>query len=179
MAVNLENASLLLNTREATTQNSRCLSTWSNINLRSVLGDMWDKYETFNLCLNIITTEASLVDAQTTDENDRNLLVYISGLPWKNQTYNVKTGILSNQTILASFRVPASSTITTNTTLFQSFSLCTFTKGSDVANIAIELKRIDGTIPQSTNLYPHQVYIFDIYGVEPKTKLIDHRIKNL
>jgi hypothetical protein len=44
--------------------------------MRSLLGDMWDKYETFNLCLNIITTEASLVDSQTTGENDRNLLVY-------------------------------------------------------------------------------------------------------
>ena len=28
---------------------------WNNINLRTLLGDLYDKYDTFNLCLNSIS----------------------------------------------------------------------------------------------------------------------------
>ena len=34
-----------------TITNNRCDLTWKNINMRQILGVMYDKYETFNLCL--------------------------------------------------------------------------------------------------------------------------------
>ena len=50
-----ENASLVLNSVNASSTNSIKTSfTWANINLRSLLGDMYDRYDRFNLCLNTI-----------------------------------------------------------------------------------------------------------------------------
>lgn len=52
---NLQNATLVLNSYDgciATVNNSNLL--WNNINLRTVLGDMYDKYDLFNLQLNSI-----------------------------------------------------------------------------------------------------------------------------
>ena len=50
MKFHLENASLVLNTYESTMTDNNTINTWTNVNLKSVLGDMFDKYETFNLC---------------------------------------------------------------------------------------------------------------------------------
>jgi hypothetical protein len=62
-------------------------------------------------------------------------------------------------------------------TNYQSSYIATFTKNSQIANITIQLKRLDNTFPTITNDLPNIVYAFYIYGVEPKTKLIDNRMK--
>ena len=42
-----------------TINGSKSNMSWSNINLRTLLGDMWDKYEYFNLSLTEISTAPS------------------------------------------------------------------------------------------------------------------------
>ena len=51
MTTNL-NASLVLSTTTSSNNTSRTSFTWNNIDLRMLLGDMYDKYDRFNLCLN-------------------------------------------------------------------------------------------------------------------------------
>ena len=96
----LRNASLVLKGSDLTagsftqygyTDANRTTMTWNNINLRTLLGDMYDQYDYFNLCLNTIATgQAGAID--NVDKNNLNLYLRISGLPWSNQTYNVKNG---------------------------------------------------------------------------------------
>ena len=82
---NSQNASLVLNTASGTdvslimnqvlTVANKSAHQWTNINLRTLLGDMYDKYDTFNLCLNTvasslpnsvaITTQALSASVQT------------------------------------------------------------------------------------------------------------------
>ena len=63
---NSQNASLVLNTASGTdvslimnqvlTVANKSAHQWTNINLRSLLGDIYDKYTLFNLCLNTVAS---------------------------------------------------------------------------------------------------------------------------
>ena len=100
---NLKNCSLVLNTYNATANTAKTSFTWSNINLRTLLGDMFDKYETFNLCLNTIHTSVpTALYALNTD--DSNVFIKVSGLPFINNTYDVKGGNNTNASVIATYQ---------------------------------------------------------------------------
>ena len=42
---------ITIDNQYGTITNNKCNLTWKNINMRQILGTMYDKYETFNLCL--------------------------------------------------------------------------------------------------------------------------------
>ena len=75
-----------LDNQYGTIANNRCTLTWKNINMRLVLGEMYDKYETFNLYLYQISQSANGTPASA-----QYLLVdvNITGLPFINNAYNV------------------------------------------------------------------------------------------
>lgn len=179
MSVNSENASLILNTRDAIKSNANTTYTWNNINLNTLLGQMYDKYEAFNVCLSFCLSQATTVDAAITTVNDRNCIIYMEGLPWLNQTYSAKTNTNGTQTVIGFIQFPTNTSTTVTSPNFQSFYCATFGKNCNLCNITLQLKRIDNATPQATNDFPDVLYCFDIYGVEPKTKLIDNRIKNI
>jgi hypothetical protein len=169
---NLRKASLVLKTSDLTpnqnnqfgfTDSLRTTATWNNINLRTILGDMYDQYDYFNISLNSIAT--GLAGAISTDRNNLSLYVRMSGLAWSNCSYNVKTGSNSQYAIIAPFSFIASATIFT----LYSNNILTFGKNSDVTSITIDLMRIiDDSSSIPTTTYPNHVYLFDIVGV-PKT----------
>ena len=101
---NLQNATLVLNSYEgciATVNNSNLL--WNNINLRTVLGDMYDKYDLFNLQLNSISQSAPAATIGAAD-NLRSMNLNISGLPFVNQTYSVSNACNINKTLLTTYK---------------------------------------------------------------------------
>ena len=177
MSVNQENASLILNTRDAVSSDQKCTHTWNNINLETLLEGMYDKYESFNLCLSFFTSMTSTVNATFTSINDRNLLIYVNGLAFKSQCYNAGTNRITNQTVMGIIQFTADTSVGISSLSSQSLYVATFTKHTPTCNITIQLKRVDNAFPTIVNDLPNVVYVFDIYGVEPKTKLIDHRIK--
>ena len=61
--------------------------TWTNINLRILLGDMFDKYDRFMLLLQNISQALSGAMATV---DDRSLLINMSGFSFVNSTYNQK-----------------------------------------------------------------------------------------
>jgi len=162
------NASLILKTSDLTTAsdysfgssyssskgscNAKLSSiTWNNINLRTILGDMYDKFDCFNLCLNTISTaQANAIDPTL---DCRNVIVKLYGLPWKNQTYNVSTGANSNGTVITTFNFVGNGS---TTQYYYSNNIATFTKNQDLVNITVEYSRIlDGVIPNSNLIYPN------------------------
>jgi hypothetical protein len=75
--------------------------TWHNINLRTILGDMWDKYDLFNLSLvELCTSKCETID----DPDDLSLKIMISGLPFVNTGYDVATAHLTNKTLLTTLK---------------------------------------------------------------------------
>ena len=177
MSVNSENSSLILNTRDAIASDQKATHTWNYINMETLLEGMYDKYESFNLCLSFAMSATTPLNATFGTVNDRNLLIYVSGLPFKAQTYNAGTNKTGTQTVLGYIQFPTDTSTAVTSPSYQSFYVATFNKNSQINNITIQLKRMDGTLPTVTNDLPNIVYCFDIYGVEPKTKIIDHRIK--
>jgi hypothetical protein len=168
--MDLQNASLVLKTSDLTAdpgdqygiRNSIKTSfTWYNINLRTVLGDMYDKYDTFNLCLNTISTGVASTLGVSND--DKNTIIKISGLPFLNQCYNVKTGSNTQQTVIATFLFTSSQS---NTQYYYSNNIATFGKNQEQVNISIQYNRVsDDTPVQTVNNFPDAIFVFDIIGI--------------
>ena len=133
--------------------------TWNNINLRTLLGDMYDKFDMFNICLNTISTsQANLID---TNADSKNINVKISGLPFINQTYNVKNGSNGSSTTIATFNfVPSTAT----TQYYYSNNIATFGKNSDICNITIEYWRILDDVIFNSNVIPVLSVITNLTG---------------
>jgi hypothetical protein len=175
---NLQIASLVLRSSDIPLNSSnqygscdqyRLTQTWNNINLRTLLGDMYDKYDLFNICLNTITTSApTLAYGNTAD--DRNVILKLSGLPFVNQTYSVKQGCNTNICPIASFAFPTITTTAMSATqYFYSNNCYTFGKSQQSCNLTLQYGRvIDDVLPLVNNQnreFPSIVLIFDIVGV--------------
>jgi hypothetical protein len=174
---NLSNASLVLKSYDAICDTNRLNITWNNINLRTVLGDMYDKYDTFNICLNTVSTANASANTGTAND-DRNVIMSLTGLPWINQTYN--TAYLTNtaSTVLCTYQFASSAT---TTQYFYSNNLATFGKNQELVNLTLSYTRIvDNAQPTTANPFPHVVLIFDIFGIdETKHDITSHRMKSI
>jgi hypothetical protein len=168
---NLQIASLVLRSSDIPSNSSnqygssdqyKLTQTWNNINLRTLLGDMYDKYDLFNICLNTIATSQSINGIGSTME-DRNVVIKLSGLPFVNQTYSVKQGCNTNICPISTFQFVNNNT---TTQLFFSNNCYTFGKSQQSCNLTIQYGRIvDDALPTTANAYPSMVFIFDIIGV--------------
>jgi hypothetical protein len=90
-----QNASLVLCTNNGTSNTNKTSTTWNNINLRTLLGDMYDKYDMFNLCLNTVSTSTSTNNIYKSF-NDSNVIIRVSGIPFINNSYNIGSLYNSN-----------------------------------------------------------------------------------
>lgn len=120
--------------------------TWNNINLRTLLGDMYDMFDEFNLCLNTISTaQASTIDGIA---DNKNVYIKLGGLPWINQTYNVKNVNNGSVTNIATFNFTSNNA---TTQYYYSNNIATFGKSQDSCNLSVEYSRIvDDTVPLPT-----------------------------
>ncbi len=151
--------------------------TWNNINLRNVLGDMWDKYNNFNLSLAEITSTISpTVDGPTGENLIQN--IYISGLPFMNATYDVKQKLNVNTSLLTTFTfgIPDLS----NSKTYNGMNSLTFRKEQEQCSLNIFYKTVGiGSSPDSLIEYPNMTFIFYITGVniDPDINMKSRMIK--
>lgn len=173
--MDLQNASLFLKTSDlpngTITQYGECDAknssfTWYNINLRTLLGDMYNKYDAFNICLNTISSGNALYIGTTTDE--KNVIIKMSGLPWLNQSYDVKTQNNTPWTVMGTFLFTSGSTATQ---YYNSNNIATFGKNQEQVNISIQYSRVvddknsinDGF--SGITSFPNTIFVFDIFGI--------------
>lgn len=134
-------------------------NTWSNINLRALIGDQYDLYDDFNLILTQVASEVSN-SALGTSSTDLTLFAKISGLPFLNQGYDNITGIKADA-VLCSLNFVRSSPLSMTNLLIP----LTFNKTQNLCNITITYKKLSGTAIATTYAYPSCMFIFKIYGV--------------
>jgi hypothetical protein len=187
----IENCALVLRTSDLTVNSTtqvgicdqyRTNFTWSNINLRSLLGSMYDTYDKFNICLNTIATaQMTSGSIPGTTPDDRIVQIYLSGLPFLNQTYDVVRGGNTPNTVIATFTFPNATG--SSTQYFYSSNIATFDKRQDEANIQIFYNRVKtdalANVPPTYIIstgasFPDMIFIFDIFGI-PK---VDHNYGN-
>lgn len=172
---NLRNAALILKTSDLTVNSITSIGeanqymtsmTWYNINLRTLLGDMYDDYDIFNLSFNTFTSAvvgsgANLAGASL---DDRALLVKVSGLPFLNQTYDVAKCHNTSSTYMGSIYLLSAQS---SWEIFNGSNLATFGKNQELVNITITYERvIDGALPTTVNAFPTSVFFFSIIGIE-------------
>ena len=93
-----------IDNRFGTITNNRCTNTWKNINMRQVLGVLYDKYETFNIKLYQITQTSGAIGGVNPLAADFSLVdVRISGLPFLNNSYNIASRNNTNSLYLTSY----------------------------------------------------------------------------
>jgi len=160
-----ETASLILKSSDLTFGSSTTIGTadtngttltWNNINLRVLLGDMYDKFDRFNLNLNTLAT--SQANTIGTAAEDRCCYITISGLPWVNNSYSQKNNANTGATVIASC---VFSSLGQTTQYYYGNNTTTFIKNQDIANITITLRKIlDDSLPSTTNAFPKIMFIF-------------------
>ena len=180
---NAETAKLVLRTADLTPNTTNAIGTadtflldftWNNINLRTLLGSMYEKYDRF--CL--VPTQIQSVTAggsigSTAD--DRNCLVYISGLPFSQNTYNVSTLTNTNYAFLNFVRFLTSNAVTASS----NGNNLLFTKNQELVNLNIFYERINKNAGGNydvvtTSAFPNMLFAFNIYGVTKQDRIVDN-----
>jgi len=134
--------------------------TWFNIDLRMVLGDLYDMYDYFNLSLYYIATDTS---STLSTAGDRAVNIEISGLPFTNQTYNQVTRSNSIWAPLAPFPFANNASVQQN---FYGSNIMTFAKNQELVNISIQYTKLSDDLPYTgAQLYPQTTFIFHIFGI--------------
>ena len=145
--------------------------TWKNVNIRCCLGNLYNKYDKFNLKLT-----GAQIKHSPGPPADCQFVIYISGLPFSSgSTYNSRLGP-TNQSALGSVNFAVTTAIGTTTPLLS--GLVTFDKPlQDVVNITLELKNSSTntvTIAASGEKFYEKTLLIlghwsitcDIYGVD-------------
>ena len=164
------NASLLnIDNEIGTIQSNGQYLVFKNINMRQVLGTLYDKYDMFNVCLRTYLSSPNTGSAI----NNVACSIWLSGLNWVNQTYSVRTKTFNTEACIGGCNFISSAT--NGQVTHHPGNTAMFRKGPpDVVNLVIELKNSFGTLQAGaddrlekiTADIGHQQYIFDFYGVD-------------
>jgi hypothetical protein len=149
------------NSNGSTNNSSASSFTWNNIDMRLILGDLWDKYEYFNICLSSTVLSTS---ALTYASNDNKLgTIYMSGLDW---TSNYDTGKKQRVPYVAIGYLNSGSISTTVGTIqyFNSLFSNSFRKSSPITNLTIFYNKISDNTPNvvATGSFPQVAFTFKV-----------------
>ena len=154
-----------------TIANNRCTLTWKNVDIRKVLGEMYDKYETFNMYLYQINQSQGFGGSASCNANQQLVDIKIKGFQFVNDGYNVSSRINTNTAYLTSYVLnPVSSANTSLGTVTPQFnpSIVTFRKTVDFIDINIDMRNTYNqsyptiTLNQSLGSF---VFMFKFYGI--------------
>lgn len=139
--------------------------TFTNLDWRQILGDMYDKYDEFNLVLVGATYMSTGGTPYGTASNGNSILIKAEGLDWSNQSYDVyKRSMTSQATILTC-------TTTAGALSMPVYSSTTFKRpaGNGIRDFSLRIYRaLDETQGGGGDRPAAYLYTFKIYGVEKK-----------
>ncbi len=163
--MNLESANLILRTSSVAVgtnkDSNRTNITWTNINMKSVLGTLYDKYKRFKICL---TSVGNVNSATISSTADRVMALNMKGLQWVNQAYDQSKNCNTDTVVISTLIYNSAAGFSVNYTgeIGWIFEKPTSTN----ININLYITRVsDGTTPSTIN-YNESVYCFTIYGVD-------------
>ena len=147
------------------------VATWKNVNLRTCLGELYYKYDRFNLKLTAVQSRHS-----TLTLSDAQFMIYMSGLPFSSGSgYNTRLGPTNQVAIgCVNFLSANLATIGFTTPIISGF--VSFDKPlQNTFNITVEFKNsstlatnplISGYSEKTTTVIGHWSIMCDIYGIE-------------
>ncbi len=144
--------------------------TWNNINLRTILGPMYDKYDLFNICLSNVTQSCGQANFGVTYD-DIICQIYLKGLPFINQTYSVTDCCNNDVTVIGIYPFSFASYASVN---YNHFQCATFSKNQEQCNIHLYYQKIYPAVVNgvatyninTVNPFPEVLFKFKIYGID-------------
>ena len=150
------------NDKGSTNNGSHSSFTWNNVDFKAILGDMYDKYDYFNIAL---ISSASTGSGATYSTGDNRMgIIYMKGLRWQNCNYDL---LAKNKTDYACIGVINFSNLTATVgtqVVYNNLSYVTISKPDNMRNLTIYYSRIvDGASNTTlTGTLPAIVFIFKI-----------------
>ena len=142
----------------------RTTITWNAINIKNLLGELYNHYDLFNIQL--VNTGWALSPAYGVTANDRGVNVVMSGLDWTYNNYNTLTGNMTNECIVGVqfLNPPMAANVGVYNGLLQN---ATFRK-CITADITIAVETVLGGVPNlaAGSMYPQLSYSFIVTPVE-------------
>lgn len=178
------------NTIGSTNNASGSSYTWSNVDFRAILGEMYTKYDSFNIGLvNMVST--SQPTPFTLPSSDHKLgVLYMSGLRWKNSSYDLKSKSKTDNCAIGFVNLSTITTTTGSVIQYNGLSLNSIDKPNENTNITIFFNTIATNTPNATTsgAFPQMSFQFVIYPIqmldpieakkeENKEGALNHRIK--
>lgn len=156
--MNIESATLVLRTINANNNAIVTSSTW-RVNLRQCLGNLYNKYSKFKICLTSWGT--ALANTGFTGD-DTNIILFMSGPQWENQTYDTVTNGLRERACITALRFSNNGFGIENFTgeVGQVF----IKPNRDEIDINISIEKVSGAALPAI-AYPQSCYVFSIFGL--------------
>ena len=160
--INLSNAQATYNndvfTSTGSITNKKKTFTWFNVNIKNLLGEWYNNYDAFNICLVAISQSyiAAIYAQNGGVIRDNVLSVKMSGLQWLS-SYDQKTGTNTGVNVVA-LRNFNEYHLTKN-------NYITFLKGTPNTNITISLDNVSTDAPLTTDeeyVFGNMVFSFNI-----------------
>jgi hypothetical protein len=143
---------------------------WKNINIKALLGELWDKYTMFNLSLRTVCKSCAIFN-----NNAHQHTIWMTGLNWINRSYSIVTKTQNREACVGASDLLAGSN-TAGTVIVSHFTkyAAMFRKGNPIVDLSIQLKNSDGTVYNNNDgrieiastISGHMDLIFEIYGVK-------------
>lgn len=162
--MNIESANLVLRTASvavgADKDSNRSNIWFRGINMRVLLGQMYEKYDSFKICL---TSVGNTNTTNIANVSDRVMCLNMSGLQWMNQTYDVATKTNKDYVVISTLIFQSTTGFSQNYTGEIGW---VFTKPlQDTIDINLYLTRVsDGSVASGIN-YGESVFCFSVYGI--------------
>ena len=152
-----DTASFSLNTYDGTANATRTSVTWSNIDLKTILKDMWVKYDKFKLICSCVAYGTNSITAAYS-----NIIVNISGLPFEKCDYIVTGGTNLKMNYVKLFPIAISQTA--SSLQLPDFTGVIFNKNQHLVNLNISYESII-SVSGLSGTYPQMTYVFHLVGV--------------
>jgi hypothetical protein len=143
--------------------------TWYSLDMKEILGDLYDKFDYFLLRLSTVQADIG-IGAYGTTANDRLVNFHTSGPQWINSTYNVVNKRSRAEAVIGAMTLPGTGVATT---LFLNDNFTTTFQKTPTMDFTINLNTLNNATPATntaTTLYPLMNFYFQIIPVQFPTK---------
>jgi len=135
-------------------------TTWYNVSLKTILGDMYDEYDRFNIKLSSVMYGA--IATPSVYPSSLLLKINIVGLPFSNCTYHSYTNSNSQVCTMGSLTLGINGT----QIYYNDDNVFTIEKPPATCNIRIYLTTMGDNVPNWNQLGPQMDFYFRIYGIK-------------
>ena len=174
--MNIEGATFILRTADlagnvGTVNNIYGSSfTWKSVDIRSILGTLWDDYDYYNIGLvsnasNILGNAGVFVGLA----DEKMGTIYMSGLNWINANYDIKTRTFKPEAPIGFINFSPVTTSLGNVIQYNALNVSSFCKSTPIVDITISFRDIiTDTISTCATgtTFPAQSFMFEIIPIK-------------